>query len=138
MKKKLIRLTESDLHRIIKESVQRILAESETTDSDMYWSDSDVVNINTHDATYYPEAEEIEFDVNDANNGIPFVIEPVLNMNFEDWTPEMIDDIEWGVDYYASPEAKKKYAAYQDAIDNLMKTNRKHYIERLRDEFKTP
>ena len=36
MNKKLIRLTESDLHRIVKESVKRIIREDEVSD-DEYW-----------------------------------------------------------------------------------------------------
>ena len=39
MTKKIIRLTEGDLHRIVKESVNRVLKESQMTQSHLYFDD---------------------------------------------------------------------------------------------------
>ena len=143
MNKNLIRLTESDLHRIVKESVNRILMESETTAADMFWSDGDLVSINTHKATYYPEDEDggetIEFDYYDKDNGIPFEIEPCFDMEgFDEWDNNMIADIDWGVSYYAPKDMKDLYNQYKPAIDNIMNANKDYFLERVRDSFQTP
>ena len=44
MAKKIIRLTESDLHRIVKESVQRVLKESKSLDPYEWAEDEDEFN----------------------------------------------------------------------------------------------
>ena len=137
--KKIIRLTESDLHRLVKESVKRIIRESETTDADIYWSESDVIRLNTHDATYYPDDNYVEFDVSDAVDGVPFVIEPYLDLSsFEDWDPNMIEDIGWSYDYYAPADVKSRYERYEDNINAFMKANKNEYLEKVRDGFETP
>ena len=112
MNKKLIRLTESDLHRIVKESVNRILMESETTlaDCDSTLTEYDLILANRHEATYYPESEDgeamVEFDWYDKDEGIPFEIDPIFDMTCDEWDSDMIEDICWGVSDYAPQNIK--------------------------------
>jgi hypothetical protein len=144
MNKKLIRLTESDLHRIVKESVNRILMESETTlaDCDPTLTERDFLFANRHEATYYPEDEDggemVEFDWYDKDGGIPFEIDPIFDMTCDEWDSDMIEDIEWGVSDYAPQNIKDLYNQHEQAIDEIMKINKKFFLARVRDEFKIP
>jgi hypothetical protein len=58
MAKKLIRLTESDLHRIVKESVNRILRESE---NEFSYSDSEDLGKGRHRQTIIYNGKEIGY-----------------------------------------------------------------------------
>jgi S-ribosylhomocysteine lyase LuxS involved in autoinducer biosynthesis len=74
MNKKLIRLTESDLHRIVKESVKRILRENK---------DTNVKVRIIHD----PNGAYDDGDVDDANN----IIQTYLDTSSEEWHEEAHD-----------------------------------------------
>jgi len=70
MKKKIIKLTESDLHRIIKKSVNRVLKEAKTVS---------MISGNEYDENnlFHPEWGDEEWD--DYNKNVDNEIEDMLN-----------------------------------------------------------
>lgn len=83
--KKIIRLTESDLHNIIKKSVNRVLRESEYLDAEPY-------DIDIFDNTYDDEFDNIMSDYSKMPDGYDDDIDPshldtdriaMLNKNYE-------------------------------------------------------
>ena len=83
--KKIIRLTESDLHNIIKESVNKVLRESEYLDAEPY-------DIDVFDNTYNDDFDNIMSDYSKMPDGYDDDIDPshldtdriaMLNKNYE-------------------------------------------------------
>jgi len=101
MDKKLIRLTESDLHRMVKESVKRILKEQTSNNDDLIMDvilSGDFVNINNSDgydigvgygdgnkkSFFYPYSERLEhFDCHVSIDEIKRVIAAMQNDGYE-------------------------------------------------------
>ena len=99
--KKLIRLTEGDLHRIVKESVKRVLNESEfTNDEDIasqykdmritYFDIKPLTNSDGWEGTFeleFPNADNIDFDGTMVNDFI--VYDMVGNqIAWDNWMPD--------------------------------------------------
>ena len=93
MNKKLIRLTESDLHRIVKESVKRILKEADETAWEYGHLSSDegvfIVVANFYDHTYCFKTKEIErFD--NSNEAKQYAVRMIRD---KDFINDLVDDI---------------------------------------------
>ena len=91
--KKLIRLTEGDLHNIIRESVKRILTESDNYETyyrgynskygsrrdNLYWITDDI----SYAREYGNRVEEITIDMNKLNLASLYEIDDILGYDFE-------------------------------------------------------
>ena len=91
--KRIIKLNESDLHRIVKESVNKILKESDETAWEYSHLSSDegifIVVANFYDYTYCFKQKEIErFD--NSNEAKQYAIRMIRDKNF---IKDLVDDI---------------------------------------------
>ena len=101
MKKKLIRLTESDLHRIVKESVNRVLRESQFMNDEniasqyknmriTYFDIKPLINSDGWKGTFeleFPNADNVDFDGTMVNDFI--VYDMVGNqIAWDNWMPD--------------------------------------------------
>lgn len=101
MNKKQIRLTESDLHRIIKESVKKVLRESQFMNDDnianqykdmkiTYFNMKPLINSDGWKGTFeleFPNADNIDFDGTMVNDFIVYDMEG-NRIAWDNWMPD--------------------------------------------------
>lgn len=142
--KQIIRLTEGDLHRIVKESVKRILREEHELDkyerADDTYTVDELTELNAIEAYYTPSDGHISVNgpegYDDGEVEIPFRMMATFEPDYNDW---------WEVEsIYAdavTPDPNsieyKQFVKYEDQINDVLNKNFDFYKDYF-DDIKTP
>ena len=137
--RQIIRLTEGDLHKIVRNSVNRILSESYSPyDYDEYYTPEDLSNLNTIKAYYTPSDGHISVNVpegyDDGEVEIPFLMVPEFEPDYygEDWVVSGIYTTA------ADDETETEYDKYSSEIDKKVEDDFDFYKRNYFDNYKVP